>query len=112
MQFLAELKSRGLFQQVSQPDLDARLAALTARGTVVAYAGFDPTADSLHVGNFMGIMALMHAQRNGIRSIAVHTGISTRDDLLAYAPDLLLKDLRGVVHQNPQPASAPNRGGN
>src|ERR1022692_4357261 len=48
----------------------------------------------------------------GTRSIPVHTGISTRDDLLAYAPDLLLKDLRGVVHQNPQPASAPNRGGN
>src|ERR1019366_6691865 len=55
---------------------------------------------------------IIAAQRNGIRSIAVHTGISTRDDLLAYAPDLLLKDLRGVVHQNPQPASAPNRSGN
>ena len=74
MQFLAELKSRGLFQQVSQPDLDARLADLVAKGTVAAYAGFDPTANSLHVGNFMGIMALMHAQRNGIRPIAIVGG--------------------------------------
>ncbi len=74
MKFLAELKSRGLFQQVSQPDLDARLADLTAKGTVAAYAGFDPTANSLHVGNFMGIMALMHAQRSGIRPIAIVGG--------------------------------------
>ena len=36
------------------------------------------------------------AQRNGIVSIAVHTGISTRDELLAYAPDVLLEDLRGL----------------
>ena len=74
MQFLAELKSRGLFQQVSHPDLDVRLTDLAAKGTVAAYAGFDPTADSLHVGNFMGIMALMHAQRNGIRPIAIVGG--------------------------------------
>ncbi|MGO4881379.1 MAG: HAD family hydrolase [Bryobacteraceae bacterium] len=37
------------------------------------------------------------AQRNGIFSIAVHTGISTRDDLLACDPDLLLADLRGLT---------------
>ena len=40
---------------------------------------------------------IIAAQRNGIRSIAVHTGISTRDELLAYAPDLLLEDLRGLT---------------
>jgi phosphoglycolate phosphatase len=37
---------------------------------------------------------IIAAQRNGIRAIAVHTGISTRDDLLVYAPDLILEDLR------------------
>ncbi|HTT60724.1 MAG TPA: HAD family hydrolase [Bryobacteraceae bacterium] len=40
---------------------------------------------------------IIAAQRNGIRSIAVHTGISTRDELLAYAPDVLLADLRGLT---------------
>jgi len=39
---------------------------------------------------------VLAAKRNGIRSIAVYTGISTRDELLAYAPDVLLEDLRGV----------------
>lgn len=40
---------------------------------------------------------IIAAQRNRIRSIAVHTGISTRDDLLAYGPDVLLEDLRGLT---------------
>lgn len=36
------------------------------------------------------------AKRNGIRSIAVHTGISTREDLLAHEPDILLENLRAL----------------
>lgn len=40
---------------------------------------------------------IIAAQRNRIRAIAVHTGISSRDDLLAYAPDVLLEDLRGLT---------------
>ncbi|HLY19202.1 MAG TPA: HAD hydrolase-like protein [Bryobacteraceae bacterium] len=40
---------------------------------------------------------IIAAQRNGIRSIAVYTGISTRDDLLAYSPDILLEDLRRLT---------------
>ena len=74
MQLLADMTARGLFYHVSEPNLDARLGEMAAKGPVAAYAGFDPTADSLHVGNFMGIMALMHAQRNGIRPIAVVGG--------------------------------------
>lgn len=37
---------------------------------------------------------IIAAQRNGILSIAVHTGISTREDLAPYAPDVLLENLR------------------
>ena len=40
---------------------------------------------------------IVAAQRNHIYSIAVHTGVSTRDDLLAYSPDMLLEDLRGLT---------------
>ncbi len=40
---------------------------------------------------------IIAAQSNRIRSIAVHTGISTRGELLAYAPDILLSDLRAFT---------------
>ncbi|HEX8522267.1 MAG TPA: tyrosine--tRNA ligase [Tepidisphaeraceae bacterium] len=74
MPLLAELSSRGLVHQTSEPDLDNRLATLASRGPISCYAGFDPTADSLHVGNFVAILGLMHAQRNGIPPIALVGG--------------------------------------
>ncbi len=39
---------------------------------------------------------ILAARANGIRAIAVHTGISTREELAALAPDLLLEDLRSL----------------
>ncbi len=74
MPLVEDLKSRGLLQQASDPELDARLRDLAAKKPVAAYAGFDPTADSLHVGNFVAIVGLMYAQKNGIRPIAVVGG--------------------------------------
>ena len=74
MPLVADLESRGLLHQASDPRLDARLAELAARSPIAAYAGFDPTADSLHVGNFIPILGLMYAQRNGVRPIAVVGG--------------------------------------
>lgn len=61
----------------------ARAEGWTAKDTPIALVGDAPSD-------------IIAAQRNGIRSIAVHTGISTRDELLAYAPDVLLEDLRGL----------------
>jgi tyrosyl-tRNA synthetase len=74
MQLVADLSSRGLLHQASTPDLDERLAKLAGQRAIGAYAGFDPTADSLHVGHFMGILGLIYAQRNGIRPIAIVGG--------------------------------------
>jgi tyrosyl-tRNA synthetase len=74
MPLIADLQSRGLVQQTSAPDLDAMLAKLVQSRPIAAYAGFDPTADSLHVGNFVAILGLIYAQRNGIRPIAVVGG--------------------------------------
>lgn len=71
---LADLQSRGLCQQTSDPQLDAKLEVLKRSGPVAAYAGFDPTADSLHIGHYMGIRGLMTAQRNGLRPIAICGG--------------------------------------
>jgi len=74
MRLFSDLSSRGLVHQVSDADLDARLAALAASGRISAYAGFDPTSDSLHVGNFVAILGLIYAQRNGIAPIAIVGG--------------------------------------
>jgi tyrosyl-tRNA synthetase len=71
---LADLMSRGLVAQASDPQLDEKLTELVKQGPVAAYAGFDPTSDSLHVGNYIAILGLMHAQRNGLRPIAVVGG--------------------------------------
>jgi tyrosyl-tRNA synthetase len=69
-----DLDSRGLLHQASDEALDKKLSELAAKGMISAYAGFDPTADSLHVGHFIGIRALMFAQKHGIRPIAIVGG--------------------------------------
>lgn len=74
MPLVSDLQSRGLLNQVSDPDLDAKLERLRQKGPIAAYAGFDPTADSLHVGHFCGILGLVYAQRNNIRPIAIVGG--------------------------------------
>ena len=75
---LADLSARGLLAQATDPQLDAKLTALLNRPSagepLSAYAGFDPTADSLHIGHFLGILGLIYAQRNGLRPIAVVGG--------------------------------------
>ncbi len=50
------------------------LAAAFERGTVTGYCGFDPTASSLHVGNLIPVMGLVHLQRAGHRPIALVGG--------------------------------------
>ncbi len=50
------------------------LGAAFTRGTVSGYCGFDPTASSLHVGNLIPVMGLVHLQRAGHRPIALVGG--------------------------------------
>ncbi len=50
------------------------LAAALSAGTVTGYCGFDPTASSLHVGNLVPVMGLVHLQRAGHRPIALVGG--------------------------------------
>lgn len=64
-------KERGFFKQVTHEE---ELYQAFDHGPVTAYVGFDPTADSLHVGHLMGIMALAHLQRAGHRPIALVGG--------------------------------------
>jgi tyrosyl-tRNA synthetase len=71
MNILDELEWRGLVADCTDaPDLRQRLES----GPIVLYAGFDPTADSLHVGNLVPLLALRRFQTQGHHPIAVAGG--------------------------------------
>ena len=67
--FIEELRWRGLLQD-HMPGVQEHLAKGPQRG----YIGFDPTADSLHVGNLVPIMLLVHFQNAGHRPVALIGG--------------------------------------
>ncbi len=67
---MAELIGRGMVHQVTDDDLGAMLATQRFTG----YAGFDATADSLHVGHLVGVIAMARLQRAGHRPIALVGG--------------------------------------
>ena len=67
----AELKWRGLINQTTD---DENLGAWLAERPRTVYAGFDPTADSLHVGHLMALMILRRFQQAGHRPIALVGG--------------------------------------
>lgn len=71
MILLDELKHRGLLADVTSA---AELSALFAAGPVKHYVGYDPTANSLHVGNLVPIVLQRHLQRAGHPPIAVVGG--------------------------------------
>ena len=65
------LRQRGFIQQVTGDD---ELERILAERKVTFYIGFDPTADSLHVGHLLPIMAMAQMQRAGHRPIAIIGG--------------------------------------
>jgi tyrosyl-tRNA synthetase len=66
-----ELAERGFLYQTTD---EAAAAAMLAAGPVSFYVGFDPTADSLHVGHLLPIMAMRLLQRAGHRPIVLVGG--------------------------------------
>ena len=70
-EFIQAVVERGFLHQAT--DLDA-LDQLATSKRLTAYIGFDATADSLHVGNLVGIMMLRLLQRSGHRPIALVGG--------------------------------------
>ncbi len=65
------LEERGLIAQVTDKDL---VRDLLGKEKVTFYIGFDPTADSLHVGHFLQLMVMRHMQKAGHRPIALIGG--------------------------------------
>ena len=66
-----ELKARSLIAQVTDEE---QVRDLLDKGNATFYIGFDPTADSLHVGHFVAMMMMARMQRAGHRPIALFGG--------------------------------------
>jgi len=68
------LKERGFVEQCTHEE---EIIQLLGKESVTFYIGFDPTADSLHIGHFIQIMVMAHMQRHGHRPIALIGGGTT-----------------------------------
>lgn len=100
--YIPELKARGLLQDII-PGTEEALA----KEMIIGYIGFDPTADSLHIGSLLPIILLMHMQRNGHKPIALvggatgmigdPTGKSAERNLLDA--DTIERNLQGIKKQ-------------
>ncbi len=71
MTLFEELQARGLIAQTTD---EAEIAELVNTGKAVFYIGFDPTADSLHVGHFMALCLMKRLQMAGNKPIALIGG--------------------------------------
>ncbi len=67
--FIEELRWRGMLHDI-MPETEA----LLKKESVTGYIGFDPTADSLHIGSLAQIMTLVHFQRAGHKPYALVGG--------------------------------------
>ena len=65
------LLERGYIEQATHEE---EIRELLGKEKVTFYIGFDPTADSLHVGHFIQVMVMMHMQKAGHRPIALFGG--------------------------------------
>jgi len=69
MSLIAELKWRGMLQDI-MPGTEEQLS----REMTAGYIGFDPTADSLHIGSLVPILLLVHLQKAGHKPVALVGG--------------------------------------
>lgn len=102
MNFVEELRWRGLLHDI-MPGTEEELA----KGMTAGYIGFDPTADSLHVGSLLQILTLVRFQQAGHKPYALvggatgmvgdPSGKSQERNLLSE--DILYKNLKGIQSQ-------------
>ena len=71
MKLYDELKARGLIAQVTNEE---EISEMINNGKATFYIGFDPTADSLHVGHFMALCLMKRMQMAGNKPIALIGG--------------------------------------
>lgn len=73
MDLIEELQWRGLLQDITPGTKEQLQKEMTT-----AYVGFDPTADSLHIGNLVPVTLLMHIQKNGHKPLVLVGGATGR----------------------------------
>ncbi len=102
MSLFAELTWRNLIHQTTHPELAEKLD----REQFTVYCGFDPTADSLHIGHMLPILGLMRFQRAGHRPIAVVGGATgmigdpkKTEERALLSEDDLQKNVAGIRTQ-------------
>jgi tyrosyl-tRNA synthetase len=71
MTIYEELRARGLIAQVTNEE---EISKMVNEGKAIFYIGFDPTADSLHVGHFMALCLMKRLQEAGNKPIALIGG--------------------------------------
>lgn len=112
MDVLADLVARGLVQDST--DVDA-LASRLADGPITLYWGCDPTADSLHIGNLIGILVLRRFAEAGHSPIALAGGATgmigdpsgKSDERNLLDPETLARNLSGIAGQLERLGRAP-----
>src|SRR4051795_12502189 len=102
MNLIEELRWRGMIQDIMPGTEEQLLKEMTT-----AYIGFDPTADSLHIGSLVPILLLVHLQKAGHKPIALvggatgmvgdPSGKSEERNLLSE--DVLLRNVEGIKKQ-------------
>lgn len=100
--FVEELRWRGMLHDI-MPNTEEKLN----EGMTSGYIGFDPTADSLHVGHLTQIMTLIHFQRAGHKPFALVGGATgmvgdpsgKSDERNLQTPEMIEHNLRGMKTQ-------------
>ncbi|CAH2002063.1 unnamed protein product [Acanthoscelides obtectus] len=75
---ILKLKERGMFQDIFPEAAANTVTDLMNSSPKTVYGGFDPTADSLHVGNLLVLVNLLHWQRGGHKAIALVGGATAK----------------------------------
>ncbi|XP_063904643.1 tyrosine--tRNA ligase, mitochondrial [Zophobas morio] len=75
---ILKLKERGMFQDIFPDTAANTVKDLLNAAPQCVYAGFDPTADSLHIGNLLVLVNLLHWQRGGHQPIALIGGATAK----------------------------------
>lgn len=116
LNFVQELTWRGMIHDL-MPGTEAQLQ----KERTVGYIGFDPTADSLHIGNLVQIMTLVHFQRCGHKPLALVGGATgmvgdpsgksaernlLSEDVLRYNEACVRKQLERFLDFSPGPGQA------
>jgi len=99
---MTTLHQRGFVSHCSDAELAEKLEK-----PIVLYAGFDPTAKSLHIGNLLQIMLLSHFQRHGHTPIALVGGATAMigdpsgksDERVLLNPETIQENLQGIKRQ-------------